>query len=94
MGPKYSLPLMPRETAIVISNTKTAISDVTSVHVLALGETLDGASYWVQADSGSVFQEVTLDTLETLDNSGTSLKLKIIITDSDTRIDAIALLYK
>lgn len=82
------------ENAVVISIAKETPITVNSIHILAKGETLTGATYFVQADSGAEFEEVSLDTLTTITNTGTELKLKIIISNADTQIDSVALLYK
>ncbi len=82
------------ETGTIISIKKDTPVSVSSVHVLAIGEVLDGATYWIQADSGAEYQQVSLDTLESITNIGTELRLKIIITSANTRIDSIAVLYK
>lgn len=82
------------ETGIMVSNEKDTPISVNSVHVLATGEALDGATYWIQADAQADFQQVTLDTLGLVDNPGTELRLQIKITGTNTRIDAAALLYK
>jgi hypothetical protein len=82
------------ETAIIISNEKEASDAITAVHVLANGETLDGATYWVQADSSADYQQVTLDTLESITDTGTELRIKIIISSDDTRIDSLVVMYK
>ena len=84
------------ETGIVISIKTTTSSDVTQVHVLARGEVLDGATYFVRANTASDYQQITLDTLENIDseNQGKDLTIKIEISSANTRIDAIALLYK
>jgi|TARA_R100000501_G_C2624366_1_gene117621 hypothetical protein len=82
------------ETGIVISNAKTTPITVSQVQVQAVGEILDGATYWIQADSAASYQQVTIDALETITTTGTTLRLKIIISNAATRIDAVAVLYK
>lgn len=81
------------ESATVISTKKDTPVSVGSVHVLAIGEILDGATYWIQANSNEEYKQVSLDTLTTI-TSGSDLKLKIVITNANTRIDSIAVLYK
>ena len=82
------------ETGFVFSLKKDTPITVTSVRILAVGETLDGATYHVRADSSAKFQSITLDTETDIKNKGTELVLQIKITNNDTRIDAIAVLYK
>ena len=82
------------ELGIVISDKKDTPVTVGSVHILAIGEELDGATYLIQADSQVEFQPVILDTLTPVADPGTELRLQIKITSANTRIDAIALLYK
>ncbi len=81
------------ESAIIISNKKDTPITVNSVHILAIGEVLDGATYWVQANTSAAYQRISLDVLTTI-TTGTELRLKIIITNANTRIDSIAVLYK
>ena len=82
------------ESATIISNAKDTPITVSSVHILAIGEVLDGATYWVQANPSAVYQQITLNTLTTVTSTGTELRLKIIITDNNTRIDSIVILYR
>ena len=81
------------ESATIVSNKKETLSSVSSVHVLAVGEILDGATYWIQANLNEEYKQVSLDTLTSV-TSGSDLRLKIIITNANTRIDSIAVLYK
>ena len=82
------------ESAIIISNAKTTPVSVSSVHIVAIGEVLDGATYWIQANTLVSYQQITLDTLTNITNTGTELRLKMIITSANTRLDSIAVLYK
>ena len=82
------------ESATIISNAKDTPITVSFIHILAIGEVLDGATYWIQANPSAVYQQITLDTLTTVTSTGTELRLKIIITDNNTRIDSIVILYR
>ena len=84
------------ESGIMASNALTTPVTVNSVHLLIKGEVTTGATFYVQANSQSQFQQISINTLTSLNetNKGTELKLKIIITHADTRIDSAALLYK
>ena len=82
------------ETGIMVSIEKSTSVTANSCQLQVKGEQIDGATYLVQADSKADFQQVSIDSLETINNPGTELKLKIIITAANTRIDSAALLYK
>ena len=82
------------ETAFVFGIKKDTPITVSEVHILAIGQTLDGATYHVQADVSAEFQQVTLNALTEITSKGTELVLEIRITDNNTRIDSIVVLYK
>jgi hypothetical protein len=78
----------------MISTTKTTASDVSKVHLKVIGDSIAGNTYFVSADGGVNFQQVTTEMETTITNTGSSLKLKVILASSDARLDAVALLYK
>ena len=84
------------ETGVMTSNILNTPVTVTSVHVLAIGESIDGATYWINADGTTNWQQVSLDTLTTINTSiqGMKLRLKIEVIDTNTRIDSAVVLYK
>lgn len=82
------------ESGIIVSNVKTTANPVTQVHLLVKGETLDGATYWVQTKTTNQFQQIQINTLTDITSPDTNLIFKIIISNADTRIDECALLFK
>ncbi len=81
------------ESGEMISITKNT-STVNSVHILAIGEVLDGANYYINAVGTNNWQQITLDTLTDVTEPGTKLRLRIEINNTSTRIDAIVILHK
>ena len=77
----------------MISLTKTTPVTVTSVHLLVVGEVLGNTKFYISADNGVNYQEVTVNTLTNLTNTGNQLKLKIELNSSTTEIDSAAILY-
>ena len=81
------------ESGNMISVTKNTTT-VNSVHLLAIGEVLDGANYFINAVGTNTWQQISLDTLTTVTEPGTKLRLRIQINNTNTRIDSIAILFK
>ncbi len=81
------------ESGEMISITKNTTT-VNSVRILAIGEVLDGANYYINAVGTNNWQQVTLDTLTDVTEPGTKLRLRIEINNTSTRIDAIVILHK
>jgi len=84
------------ESGNMISIKKDTLDTVTSVSLQVRGETLDGVTYYVNADGTNNWQAISKDTEVVVDSDkqGKKLRLRIILTNEDTRIDSIALLYK
>ena len=85
------------DMAIIISNEKT--SDITgkSFHLKIKGEVIDGATYKFQSDaiSGNYQAiEPNATSITTASNPGSSIRLKIEITNNSTRIDGAGLYWK
>lgn len=82
-------------TGIMISQTKTTPVTVNNVHLLAKGEGLIGnAIFSISADGADTWQTISLDTLTTVTNPGTQLRLRIQLSSSTAYVDTVALLYK
>ncbi len=84
------------ESGIMISNKLDTNINVSNAELRLVGEVLDGATYSFQANSQSEFQDIVSDTETNVDSSnvGKELKLKIIISNANTRIDSSAILFK
>ncbi len=82
------------ESGIMVSITKDTPITATKIHLLVTGESLSGTTYFVRADAQAEFQEVNINEETELDNPGTKLQLKIVLTSTTTRVDSAALLYK
>ncbi len=79
-------------TGTWVSLSKNVDKDITQVQVQALGEALQDATFFVQVE-GSNFQQIVLDKLEAIVNSGKLLRLKIVFSTNNTRINSVAILF-
>ena len=81
-------------TGTFISLSKTAASNITQVHVKAIGEDLGNVTFSISVDNGNTFQPVTLEALTNVTKSGKGLRLRVVFAASTARVDAVAILYK
>lgn len=77
----------------MISNLRTATENITQVHLKVIGDALAETTYWASSDNGDTYTQINLETL-TYIPTGTQLRLKVILNNTNTRVDSIALLYK
>ena len=82
------------ERGIMISINRNTPITVTSVHLLIKGELIDQATYYINANGTNDWQQISINTLTTIINTGTKVRVRVIITSANTRIDSMALLYK
>lgn len=80
---------------IWISDQKSTTSNVTSVYVRAVGETLNGVTFEISADDELHWESIQLETKYNLVSSiGKKLKIRVTFSDTDTQIDSLSVLYK
>ena len=82
-----------QESGNMITNILTTTNNVTSVQLLILGENLTGLTYFVNTDGTTSWQSIDLNILTTVTSSGKSLRFRIRLTNTTTRISSVALLY-
>lgn len=82
------------ELGIMVSKRREASSDITSVHLKVNGDVLSGATYYVSVNDGEDWEQLSAEELTTLSSTGTNLRIKINMTNTSTRIDSVAVLYK
>lgn len=84
------------ESAIIYSDFKDSDVTANSASLRAVGEFLDGADYSIQADTSAVPQSITPNDTSALSvtNPGTDVRLKIVITSDNTRINSAGLYWK
>jgi len=69
--------------------------NITEVYLVAIGETLTGASFEVSGNNGSNYETITNKGRLVLSTSvGTQLRVKVTFDNADTQIDSLMLLYK
>ena len=78
----------------IISQTK--ISDINAVNMSleVIGSVLDGATFHFVADGSENYQSIYPRTDTSVTNTGKNIRLKIIITDNNTRIDTVGLYWR
>ena len=76
-----------------ISSSTTALNTITKVQVKATGENIQDANFFVSADGGTNFLQVTLESLTTIVNQGKLLRLRIDFTTANPRIGSAVVLY-
>jgi hypothetical protein len=84
---------MTLANGVMITNNKTESSNRTYFQLKVNGDVLAGNTYEVSTDGGSTFTAINLET-ETLLTAGTSIRIKITLTDANTRISGICLLMR
>lgn len=80
----------------MISITKNTEITVNNGELRVVGENLGTTQFWVSADGTDTgFQRITsLNTLFAITSTGKQLRIKVVFTSSDTRIDSLAFYYK
>jgi len=77
-----------------ISPNRNTTNNVTEAYILAIGETLSGATFEVSANDGADWEELANKSKITLSNPGSLLRVRVNLTDTDTKIGSLAVLYK
>ena len=78
----------------MITIAKEIDTAATSCHLLAIGEGLTDALFYISADGTTPTQLITVNTLTTITTPGTQLKLKVVLNSASVEIDSSALLFK
>jgi len=78
------------------SPQESSIGVINEGQLLSLGQSLTGAAFEVSADGGVNFQTESPSTTDsfTFANTGVNLRIKVSITDTNTQIDSLNVLYK
>ena len=87
------LKLLGADLGTWISPARTTSTNVISCYLYMVGDTLSGASVYVSSD-GSSYDLISNKTKVNITNPGTSLSIKIIISNTNTKVDSLSLLYK
>lgn len=75
-----------------ISKTRNLTSDLSRVQVKVLGESLTDAEFLVSAN-GVTWQQVNIDELSTISDTGRLLRLRINLKSATVRVSSVAILY-
>lgn len=78
----------------MVSNRRTETSDITNVHLKAVGDAVAGTLVYVSTSDGGSWELVSLDSNISLASPGRILRIKIVLASADTRIDSIVAMYK
>lgn len=81
-------------TGIMVSNRRTEANNITTVHLKIIGDYLAGATYKISTNDGGTYEDVNLEEEIILNSSGKNLRLKITITEENTRVDSVVVMYK
>lgn len=77
-----------------VSGIRTTSTNVNRVYVHATGQTLNGVTIEVSANSGVSYQTIPLKTLTNITTAtGTGLVVRVTISDTSTQIDGLSILY-
>ena len=77
------------------SDAKTTSSDINSAYLLLIGNNLTGAYVEISADNGLNYIPISKSSSATfVTNKGKNLRVRVTITNSNTEIDSLSLLYK
>lgn len=69
--------------------------EITEAYLIVTGQTLTGATFQVSGDDGLNFESITPKSKLVLSTAvGDKLKVKVLITDTNTQIDSLSLQYK
>ena len=82
------------ESGNMISTTLTTPITVSYVEVRVIGDNLTGTTYYISADGTNNWQQISLNTQTEVTSKATSLRLRIRLTDTTTRIKSAVVLYK
>ncbi len=74
------------------SDTRTTKTNITKIYVAANGETLTGITVDISGDDGTNWESITLTELKTI-SLGSYLKVRINISNADTQIKNLGVLY-
>jgi len=78
----------------MISNNRSSDTDITHVHIKAIGDALSGTVYHISTDNGDTYETVALETETVLTTAGKNLRLKVVLNSASTLLDSIAVLYR
>lgn len=77
-----------------VGPTRDIDANATEAYLILKGEVLDGAIIKFSADNGVTYTQLSHKQKITLDTPGNKLKVKIELSDTSTRIDSVAVLYR
>jgi hypothetical protein len=90
-----NLKIVSGTTGTMVSATKEFPQTINKVSLQVKGESLSGTEYYFTADGSDNWQKISgLNLEEDVVNKGKKLKVKVVLNSSNTRIDALALLFK
>lgn len=76
-----------------VSNTRSSDDTITKAQIYVEGNNLGDAIFYLTAN-GSDYEQVTLEELHEFTDTGTTLKLRVVLNDASTIIDEITVLYE
>lgn len=79
---------------VITHTTVTLSSEITAVHLKAIGNNLVGTDFELSTDGGANYEPINLNALTELTNPGDTFVLKTTIQSSNTEIDSVAVLHK
>lgn len=80
-------------TGTMISQLRSASTNITFVHLKVIGDALSGTTYWISTDNGDTYKQVELET-KTSVPAGISLRVKVKLNSASTLIDSLYVGYK
>ena len=81
-------------SGIMVSKRRTETTDITNTYLRVVGDVLSGAIYAVSANDGGSWETINLEEEYILSAPGRNLRLKITLSNTDTRVDSVSLMYK
>ncbi len=72
-----------------------SVTSISSAYLLAVGQSLTGATFYVSRDNGITYIPISNKGYVDLSSySGTDLKVKVSISDTNTQVDSLSVMYK
>ena len=81
-------------TANWVSPVLSTSSTITQAYLIVIGNGLSTVSYQISANDGVNYETITNKNKIIFANQGTSLKIKVVFTDTTAEIDSLSILYK
>uniref|UniRef100_A0A6H1ZVV1 Tail protein n=1 Tax=viral metagenome TaxID=1070528 RepID=A0A6H1ZVV1_9ZZZZ len=88
-----NLKVLTGSVGTMISQLRSATTNITFVHLKVVGDALSGTTYWISTDNGDTYKSIELETKVSV-TAGTALRVKVILNSASTTIDSLCVMYQ